>query len=181
MPGWSREYVRTSFGNNSEHLFDYNRGMGRYLVDWDAVQDYYDQGHGRDECRAKFGFRLDAWYKAIRRGALRARPQRKTINWDAVQRYYDEGHTYRECRTKFDFAALSWTKAVRRGALRARARAKPIPLLLATSKSRVAIKRRLLDAGILQIGAIFAASPSGGVDRSAFKSITSTASATIIG
>ncbi len=40
-----------------------------------------------------------AWYKAIRRGVLRAHLERqKLIDWAAVQRYYDEGHSYRECR-----------------------------------------------------------------------------------
>jgi len=124
--------------------------MGRYLVDWDAVQTYYDQGHGRDECRAKFAFRLDAWYKAIRRGALRAQLQRKTVDWGAVQAYYDEGHTYRECQARFGFAAMSWTKAVRRGALKARARRWPLARVLAKCRHRSAIKRRLLEAGILE-------------------------------
>ncbi|MGH7754957.1 MAG: HNH endonuclease signature motif containing protein [Vulcanimicrobiaceae bacterium] len=67
-----------------------------------------------------------------------------------MQRYYDEGHSYRECRAKFGFAAGAWTKAVDRGELRARARLVPLHQLVATSKSRASIKRRLLEAGVLQ-------------------------------
>jgi hypothetical protein len=150
MPGCSATHAsRTHFSNNFERVFGYNRGMARKLVDWAAVQVFHDAGHGRDACRARFGFRTDAWYKAIRRRVLRAPLQRKIVDWEAVQRYYDEGHTYRECRQNFGFAAASWTKAIRRGALRPRARRWPLEKVLAQCKHRSAIKRRLLEAGIL--------------------------------
>jgi hypothetical protein len=124
--------------------------VARPLVDWPAVQAYYDQGHGRDACIRRFGFSPAAWYKAIRRQAVRARLQRKSIDWPAVQAFYDAGHTYRECQARFRFATMSWTKAVRRGALKARARRWPIAKILAESRNRSSIKRRLLEAGILE-------------------------------
>jgi Zn finger protein HypA/HybF involved in hydrogenase expression len=122
----------------------------RVRHDWSAVQAYYDAGHDRDACRRHFGFQLDAWYKAIRRGQLRAVLQRqRRIDWAAVQQYYDEGHTVRECRAQFGFALWSWTKAVRRGEVRPRSLAMPLDVILRQSRDRSTIKRRLLQAGLL--------------------------------
>lgn len=122
---------------------------------WADVQRYHDAGHGFVECRRRFGFSHTAWVKAIKRGELRARPvpfgdRRRRYDWAAVQAYYDEGHSYRECQARFGFAAEAWSKAVKRGELRARARLMPIKELLARSKSRAAVRRRLLEAGLLQ-------------------------------
>ena len=122
----------------------------RTFHDWSAVQGYYDAGHDRDACRQRFGFQLDAWYKAIRRGQLRARLQRqKLIDWPAVQRYSDEGHTVCECRARFGFSGGAWTKAVRRGVIRPRPLAIPLDVILRRARSRCNIKRRLLMAGLL--------------------------------
>lgn len=123
--------------------------------DWAAIQRYHDEGHGFVECQKRFGFTHGAWNKAIRRGELRVaetpfRDRRRRYDWAAVQAYYDQGFSYRECRAKFGFCAEAWTKAVMRGELRARARAMPITRLLATSKSRTAVRRRLLDDGVLE-------------------------------
>jgi len=76
--------------------------------------------------------------------------RRTTIDWAAVQDFHEEGHSCRECMARFGFAAASWTQAVRRGALKSRGPFKPLDQLLATSKSRTSIKRRLLMAGILE-------------------------------
>jgi HNH endonuclease len=122
----------------------------RVRYDWDAVQRFYDAGHGRDECVAEFGFSLIAWYKAIRRGRLHAHLERQIpVDWPAVQRFYDEGHNFRECKDRFGFAAASWSKAIRRGALVSRPRQRPLELILKKSRSRCTIKRRLLMAGKL--------------------------------
>ena len=118
--------------------------------DWAAVQRYYNAGHGRDECRAEFGFTLVAWYRAIRFGKLKALVQRPFIDWNAVQSYYDEGHSYLECQNRFRFAPASWTKAIRRGDLVPRPREAPLETVLQNSRSRCTIKRRLLLAGKLQ-------------------------------
>ena len=123
----------------------------RARYDWDAVQRYVDEGHGRDECMERFGFTLMAWYKAIRRGKLHAQLERqKTVDWRAVQQFYDEGHTFRECKFRFQFAAASWTKAVGRGDLKPRSLRWPLEKVLTEAKSRNTVKRHLIEAGILE-------------------------------
>ncbi len=115
------------------------------------MQQYHDEGHGRDACIAEFGFTLDAWYKAIQRGDLQAELQRqKTIDWSAVQRYHDEGHSFRECRRRFVFAAMSWQKAVLRGDLVPRPRRWPLAEILRRARCRGTVKKRLIEAGILK-------------------------------
>ena len=122
----------------------------RVRYDWNEVQRYYDEGHDRDACAAKFGFSLIAWYRAIHHGNLKAALQRqRTIDWAAVQRFYDEGHSYRECKERFAFAPASWTKAIRRGDLVPRPRQPALEVILQKSRSRCTIKRRLLMAGKL--------------------------------
>ena len=127
---------------------------GRY--DWAAVQRFVDEGHRFVACCKAFGFSHTAWIKALNRGELRVprdgetfADRRRRYDWADVQRYYDEGHSYRECRDRFRFAPASWTKAVQRGELVARGRLTPINKVLATSRSRTTIKRRLIQAGIL--------------------------------
>jgi hypothetical protein len=122
----------------------------RVRYDWDAVQRYVDEGHGRDECMERFGFKLGAWYLAIRRGNLRADVSQTRYDWTAVQHYYDEGNSVRACREHFGFANESWNKAVRRGAVVPRPRRCPLPELLRRTRSRLTVKRRLLEAGILK-------------------------------
>jgi 5-methylcytosine-specific restriction endonuclease McrA len=110
--------------------------MGKRVYDWSLIQQYHDEGHGFVDCQRQFGFSHTAC--------------RRVYDWTAVQAYYEAGHTYRECRAKFGFCAASWTKAVKRGELTARARTLPVPVLLATAKSRASVRRRLLMAGILE-------------------------------
>jgi 5-methylcytosine-specific restriction endonuclease McrA len=49
------------------------RGGRRY--DWQAIQGYYDDGHSVRECVAAFGFSHETWQSAVKRGAIRTRPQ----------------------------------------------------------------------------------------------------------
>jgi transcriptional regulator with XRE-family HTH domain len=42
--------------------------------DWTEVQAYHDAGHSARACRAHFGFSKAAWYQAIDRRVLKARP-----------------------------------------------------------------------------------------------------------
>jgi hypothetical protein len=126
----------------------------RPIYDWAAVQRYYALGNGFVECQKRFGFSHTASIKAIARGSLAVtgapfRDRRRKFDWAAVQRFYDAGHTYRECAAEFAFSSASWTKAVDRGELRARARRKPLCVVLA-SAGRAAVKRHLLEAGILE-------------------------------
>ena len=124
--------------------------MGRKILDWSEIQQYHDAGHNRDACADRFGFCIDAWYKAIRRGKLQASLQRISIDWDSVQRYYDAGHTLRECQATLRFSRGAWEKAVKRGDMKARPLKWPLARILAESKSGVSIKRRLLEAGLLK-------------------------------
>ncbi|HTW85606.1 MAG TPA: HNH endonuclease signature motif containing protein [Candidatus Sulfotelmatobacter sp.] len=114
------------------------------------MQAYYDAGHDRDACRERFGFQLAAWYKAIRRGRLRAATVPTRYDWSAVQQYYDAGHSVRDCCQRFGFTLMAWTKAVRRGSVRPRPRSWTVEEVLARSRYRGSIKRRLIQAGILR-------------------------------
>lgn len=125
--------------------------MAKPKYDWAAVQRFHDAGNDRMACRRAFGFTDTAWYKSRRLGRIRQQPcQIKRYDWQAVQAFYDEGHSYRECRIRFGFSAATWGKAITAGRLTSRPRAWPLEQLLARSKSRVSIKRRLLKAGILK-------------------------------
>ena len=42
---------------------------------WEAVQRYYDEGHGVRACMKAFGFSSASWTGAVKRGALIARPR----------------------------------------------------------------------------------------------------------
>jgi 5-methylcytosine-specific restriction endonuclease McrA len=123
--------------------------MGRKVYDWGAIQRHYDAGKDRDACMARFGFTISTWYRAISAGRLRARVDRRLIDWASVQGYYDGGRTYQQCRKQFGFAAGSWSKAVQRGVLVPRPSRLPLERILAESKSRRSIKRRLMQAGLL--------------------------------
>jgi Zn finger protein HypA/HybF involved in hydrogenase expression len=123
----------------------------RVRYDWNEVQRYYDRALSRNACVRKFGFALVTWYKAIRRGKLRAQLERaKRYDWRAIQRYHDEGRTFRECRARFGFANASWAKAIQRGDLKPRAQRWPLEKVLAQARCRNTVKRRLLEAGILK-------------------------------
>lgn len=49
-----------------------SRGQRRY--DWEAVQNYYDQGHTVRECIERFGFSRETWHSAKKRGDIVTRP-----------------------------------------------------------------------------------------------------------
>jgi hypothetical protein len=136
-------------------MFGYNQAMARKIHDWEAVQRYFDEGHGFAECRQRFGFTYAAWAKAIKRerlsiGVSSSRDRRLQYDWEAVQAYYDQGHTYRECRERFGFAAAAWTKAVKRGSVKPRPRVKSIETVLTSRSSTWAKKLKLLREGLLR-------------------------------
>ncbi len=130
--------------------------MPRKLYDWNAVEKYYNEGHGFTECERRFGFTHTAWIKAIKRGTLRVAPapfadRRRRYNSSEVQAHYDVGHSYRQCKAKFGFCAASWTNAVQRGDLKPRSFGMPIAELLANPKrNRKHVKMRFMRAGLLQ-------------------------------
>jgi hypothetical protein len=47
--------------------------MPRY--DWNAVQEFHNDNHTRDECMQRFGLCAASWSNAKKRGALRQRPR----------------------------------------------------------------------------------------------------------
>lgn len=131
--------------------------MGRRVYDWKAVQQYVDEGHGYVASHKRFGFAHATWIRAIIDGRLTvptrsglAGDARRKYDWAEVQRYYDCGHTYRQCQNKFGFCAAAWHKAVERGEVRPRSKTVPLQVLLSTSRSRAAVRRRLLRDGVFQ-------------------------------
>lgn len=128
--------------------------VARPKFDWSLALAYRQAGHTVAECAERFGFHVDAWYKAIARGVIAPGPQenrggRLRYDWAEVQRYYDEGHTYRECRARFGFAAESWRSAVLRGRIVVRAQRWTLERMLREGRCRKSIKCRLLEAGLL--------------------------------
>ena len=130
--------------------------MPRVLYDWNAVQAYYDEGHGFVECARRFGFRHTAWIKAIQRGKLHVAPsrfsdRRRRYDWSEVQGYYDAGHTFRETLQHFGFCSATWYKTIDRHEITARGVGMAIPELLSSPKrSRTHLKLRLLRANLLE-------------------------------
>lgn len=47
--------------------------------DWDEIRAYYEAGHSMTECRRHFGFSRNAWWDAMRRGAIKPRPRLEPI------------------------------------------------------------------------------------------------------
>ncbi len=134
-----------------EHMF----AMAKCKFNWPQILAYREAGHTLVECQRRFGFHPDAWYKAIRRGTIAPGSAPRHVwqlkyDWGAVARYYDDSHSYRECRERFGFAYDSWRRAVRRGDIRPREKRWPLEQIMAKSKSRRTIKKRLLEAGILE-------------------------------
>jgi hypothetical protein len=48
--------------------------------DWNEIRAYYDAGHSMTKCRRRFGFSRNAWWDAIRRGAIVPRPRGEPID-----------------------------------------------------------------------------------------------------
>lgn len=47
--------------------------------DWEQIRTYYDSGHSMTKCMRVFGFSRNAWWDAIRRGAIVPRPRLEPI------------------------------------------------------------------------------------------------------
>lgn len=48
--------------------------------DWRAIREHYEAGHSMTECMARFGFSRNAWWDAIRRGAMYPRPRLEPLD-----------------------------------------------------------------------------------------------------
>lgn len=79
---------------------------------------------------------------------------RPTYNWAEINDYHHQGHTLSECREKFGFSNGAWGKAAKTNKILVNAenRQTPIDVLLTPglNRSRSNIKRRLLDAGLIE-------------------------------
>jgi 5-methylcytosine-specific restriction endonuclease McrA len=45
-----------------------------HRYDWAEIRRYYERGHSRRDCQARFGFSRQAWANAVGRGAIVPRP-----------------------------------------------------------------------------------------------------------
>jgi len=72
----------------------------------------------------------------------------RRYDWPQVQMYHDAGHSARECMAHFGFSAETWHSARRRGDLITRPAAMPLEELLAASRNRCHLKRRLIRLGL---------------------------------
>jgi hypothetical protein len=84
--GWSATRIAAELGVGKSTVCYHLRRLGeapdtrcnrRY--DWEAVQRFYDDGNSVNQCLAHFGMSRAAFVAAVRRGAVRTRPQRKPI------------------------------------------------------------------------------------------------------
>ena len=142
-----------------EHMF----AMGKNqpcVYRWQEIADFFEAGHSRRECQLRFGFCAASWYNSLRNGQLRLSEEARArhpyvfrkacvYDWRAIQSYYDASHTVRDCMTHFGFSMGAWVKAAHRGQVKGRSVKLTLEHILANSKSRWTIKRRLLEAGIL--------------------------------
>lgn len=93
--------------------------MPRIRYNWTSIQAYYDNNHTMRECQSKFGFATQAWDKAIQRGAVKSRPQKKPIATYLVankkcngpnlkKRLIQEGFLKNECSIENCPSSLLW-------------------------------------------------------------------------
>ena len=126
----------------------------RKRIPWNVVQESLDQGQTVRSCCQSFAFTYNALVKAAKRGQIAlqrsGRDARRRHDWSAVQAFYNEGRSLTKCIAAFGFSRAAWLKAKHRGEISPRPIARPLSVILATSRSRISIKRRLLQAGLLQ-------------------------------
>ena len=84
--GWSGAQIARRLGISKPSVCFHLRMLGvppsvefatRY--DWAAIRAHYEAGHSMTQCRAAFGFSRNAWWDAIRRGAIKPRPRQEPI------------------------------------------------------------------------------------------------------
>ena len=118
-----------------------------------AVAAALGDGLSRAEVARRLGISKSTVSYHARRLGRPSNPRcARRYDWAEVQRYYDAGHSVAECQARFGFAKQAWNDAVRRGAVAARPRITPIDDLLGakTPRGRWNLKRRLVDAGLLE-------------------------------
>jgi DNA-binding CsgD family transcriptional regulator len=97
--GLTRAEVARVLGVSKSTVSYHARRLGQLVdercarrYDWNAVQRYYDEGHGVRACIEAFGFSAASWAGAVKRGAIRARPARTPIEQLLVADTYRSRH-----------------------------------------------------------------------------------------
>jgi HNH endonuclease len=89
--------------------------------DWPAIRAYYEVGHTRRECQARFGFSNGAWNRAVDRGDIVPRPRssggRASGKRKAVARLRAEGRTYVEIANELGLTKSTVAYHARRAGL----------------------------------------------------------------
>jgi hypothetical protein len=97
---------------------DRNESSG---FDWSAIRAYYEVGHTRRECQARFGFSNGAWNRAVDRGGIVPRPRssgaRASGKREAVARLRAEGKTYVEIANELGLTKSTVAYHARRAGL----------------------------------------------------------------
>jgi hypothetical protein len=73
---------------------------GKRVIDWMAVQTWYDAGHTRDQCMAEFSFSKRSWREAVELGLVVPRPPGTQVGPDStrykVEKGLRDGKSYRQ-------------------------------------------------------------------------------------
>jgi hypothetical protein len=132
--------------------------------DWNAMQDYIDEGNGYLRCHARFGIAHATWINAIKRGEIRVNSSSPRVlkatnryDWDVVRAFYESGATALACRRRFGCSKSAWDKATKRGLIALRPRAWTVQQALTNSTCRITIKRTCFGLVYWKIGATGAA------------------------
>lgn len=105
--GWPRRRIARDLGVDPSTITRHARLLGypdvhprRSSIDWNAVQEFYDEGHTIDECRDRYGFSYGAWDHAAVRGDIVSRPrserQLSGMTRDRVHQLLTQGSTQAE-------------------------------------------------------------------------------------
>jgi hypothetical protein len=75
-------------------------GYRHQQVDWNSVQAFYDSGHTRDECMARFGFSQRSWQAAVLKGMVVPRAPGTQVGPGStrfkVKRGLEQGKSYKQ-------------------------------------------------------------------------------------
>jgi transposase len=59
-----------SYHAERHHLRNKDLQKSGYRYDWNAIQNYHDEGHSLEECARQFGFSLSTWAQAVKAGKI---------------------------------------------------------------------------------------------------------------
>lgn len=113
--GWSRQRIARELQVDPSTITRHARLLGfpdvhprPSSIDWNAVQNYYDEGRTIDECRDRFGFSYGAWDRAAVRGDVVSRPRSRRqlshMTRDRIELLLAEGSTPAEIARALDIS-----------------------------------------------------------------------------